>query len=88
MFLLWKKVYHNVEEKLNSLFGIKIKFKIGLRFPSKNRSQYLMGDKSFIVYIMRYHVTQINWFYIKPQWKYNKLGHFLANSIDSVIALS
>ena len=28
MFLLWKKVYHNVEEKVNSLFGIKIKFKI------------------------------------------------------------
>ena len=47
MFLLWKKVYHNVEEKLNSLFGIKIKFKIeSLWIRNK-------GDKHFIIYIMR-----------------------------------
>ena len=48
MFLLWKKVYHNVEEKLNSLFGIKIKFKIESLWIRN-----LKGDKHFIIYIMR-----------------------------------
>ena len=43
MFLLWKKVYHNVEEKLNSLFGIKIKFKIESLWIRKTEHNILKG---------------------------------------------